>query len=152
MFCCFSGRILGGIVCADIVVTLPFISFRILLFFWLHIWWLDIPFHQVLSLSRSYRWSLLVSYLTTLKFAASTRRHSSALLTVVTWRWNRPPQSFFQQRNFGLISVKLFTQRITGTLRSMTRKCTARHYMTSKLVCGVLSATRNIGLVSFLGQ
>jgi len=33
IFCCFSGRILGGTVSARIDVILPFISLRILLFF-----------------------------------------------------------------------------------------------------------------------
>jgi hypothetical protein len=37
-----------------------------------------------------------------------------------------------------LTSMKIFTEMIRGTLRKMTCKCTTRHYMTSKLVCGVL--------------
>jgi len=64
IFCCFSGRILGGIVSTDIRVTLPFSLFHILLYSWRHICWLDILFYLVLSLFRSYRWSLPVSYLT----------------------------------------------------------------------------------------
>ena len=145
MFCCFSGRILGGTVSTDIGVTHLLISLRILLFFWRHIYWLGSPFGHVLSLSPC---SLLVSYLKTQKFTASSRRLSSALLTVVTWRWNRPPHSFCSAMKFGLFSVNMCTQRITGTPWKMARKCTTRHYMMPKFVCGVLWVQLEI-LVSF---
>jgi hypothetical protein len=54
---CFAVPLDGftEVVSTEIRVTLPFISLRILIFFWRHICWLDIPFDQILSLSRSYR-------------------------------------------------------------------------------------------------
>jgi len=55
--------------------------------------------------------------LTTYKFANSDSRLSSALMTVVTWQWNRSPHSFCSAMKFGLISVNMFTQRVAGTLR-----------------------------------
>ena len=116
MFCCFSRTILGGIVSTDISITLPFILFRILLFFCWNICWLSIPFDKILRLSCSCR-SLFVSYLTTMKLAASASRLSSALLTVITRWWNWPPCSFCTGMKFGLISVNMCTQRIRGTVR-----------------------------------
>ena len=152
MFCCFSGRILGGTVSTDIGITHLFISLHMFLFFWRHICWLGSPFGHVLSLSHLYPWSLLVSYLNTQKFAASSRRLSSTLLTVVTWQWNRLPHPSSAMK-FGIFSVNMCTQRITGTPRKMACKCTTRHYMMSKIVVWcAMSATRNIGLIFFLGQ
>ena len=123
IFCCFSVRILGGTVSVEVGVTHLFISLCILLFFWRHKCWVGIAFDQVVSLSRSYRWSLPVRYLTAYRFAASGSRLSSALLTIVTWRWNRPPHSYCSAKEFGLISANTCTQSITGTPRKMTRHC-----------------------------
>ena len=116
-------------------VTLPVFASH-LVFIRRPICWLDIPFDQVLNLTRSCCWSLPFSYLTIYKFSDSARRLSSAL-TVAIWRWNRPP-NFCSGVKFALNSVNMCTLRITGTMRQMERKCTTRHYMTSKLVCGVL--------------
>ena len=65
MFCCSFGRILRGNVSTDISVTLHFVLFPILLFFWWHICWLDIPFNEVINKPLSYHWSHTLRYLST---------------------------------------------------------------------------------------
>jgi hypothetical protein len=116
IFCCISGSILGSTVSTDISVTLPCILLSLIVIL------LMAHLMARYSIRLGPQFISLISfdnyaiYLNTQKFAASASRLSSMLLTVVTRCLNKPPHSLWSAIKFGLISVNMCTQRLTGPL------------------------------------